>query len=173
MHFPSITVSVFLSSFASVGLAQSFTEVLQSNKELSGFLTFVQRHPAVLDIFQNRAKDVTLFVPNNNALLSFGRLDDFTTTEQQAIVRYHILNGTYESKDLSKKGGTTVPTYLEADEFALLGGGSNVVFASAYGDSGLAANSPATEVFTGLGAKSSILTSDLKFTGGVIHVVDT
>ncbi|KAF8471748.1 FAS1 domain-containing protein [Kalaharituber pfeilii] len=160
-----------LSTIFSLANAISFTEAIQNTPNLKLYQEIIKTNQAIADAAASGAGSKTVLVPSDDALTraKFFQLDGAT---QQAHLRYHILNGSYPASKLSQEGGLTAHTLLESNQYAMLGGGANVVFASKFGDSGVGVASQEVRIYTGLGNSATVKEQDVEFDGGLIHVVD-
>lgn len=167
--FSVATVLILSSGFSN---AVTIRDALKDNPNFSTFLQLLDKHKD-FEALANTDSQKTLFVPTNEALEP-STMSALPLTDQQALLQYHTLNGTYQAKSFSAEGGTTVQTFLQGNSFANLGPGQpNVVFASKFGDSGQGNETQSAQVFSGLGTKSAIEFMNITFDGGIVHAVDT
>lgn len=170
-HF-AFTIATILILFSGSSNAVGIREAIQGNPNLSNFLTLLDQHKDFETLVNTRVAK-TFFVPTNSALMPTA-LSNLTFTDQQALLQYHILNGTHQANSFAATGGATMQTFLQGNHFANLGAGQpNVVFASKFGDSGQGKETQFAQVFSGLGTKSAIEPLNITFDGGLIHAVDT
>lgn len=166
----AVTTTILLSLFTGSSYAASITRALQTYPDLSKFLEVLTRDKAFQDLL-NTQTPKTLFAPSNAAMAA-ANMAQLPLTDQQALMRYHVLNGSYPTAKLEIPGGTTLPTYLEGDQFALLGGQTNKVFASSHGNGGQENKTPSPQIFTGLGEASPVQPKNITYDGGIIHIID-
>ncbi|KAM3066312.1 hypothetical protein ACMFMG_003177 [Clarireedia jacksonii] len=151
-----------LGALASLSSAQSLQSVLSTNNStLSTLTSLLTARPGLLATLGN-SSNITVLAPTNDAfskLNTTGLSDDDIT----AVLTYHVLNGTYPSS-VFKNTSQFLPSLLTNSTFTSLTGGQVV-------DARLA-DSKAT-IFTGLAQESEVTTPDVKFDGGVVHLIDT
>ncbi|KAI4159907.1 MAG: hypothetical protein L6R39_000283 [Caloplaca ligustica] len=167
------TTLVALLSVVSFACAQQgtkdLTQLLESNKNLSEFTTLLTSYG---DIYANLSfqSEVTILAPNNDAFnkIPYSSLGPAFEANQSQIVRavlqYHILPGLHPSGSYN---GTFSfdKTWLQNTSYTNVTGGQAVGGVQQAGD---------VNVFTsGMGTRSTLVTADLKFTGGIVHVIDT
>ncbi|KAL8766167.1 MAG: hypothetical protein Q9209_006972 [Squamulea sp. 1 TL-2023] len=147
---------------------KDLTQVLQSNKNLSEFTTLLTSYG---DIYANLSfqSDVTILAPNNDAFnkIPYSSLGPAFEANQSQIVRsilqYHILPGLHPA---SRYNGSFSfdKTWLQNTSYTNVTGGQVVGGVQQAGN---------VNVYTsGLGTRSTLITPDLRFTGGIIHVID-
>ncbi|KAF8450176.1 FAS1 domain-containing protein [Terfezia claveryi] len=167
--FTIATVSILFSGFSN---ATNIRDALQNYPNLSSFLELLNQHKDFENLI-NTVNQKTILVPTNSALV-LSVLNSLSFTDQQALLQYHILNGTQQTSSFAAPGGATMQTFLQGNQFANLGGGQpNVVFTSKFGDSGGGNETQSAQVFSGLGTKSAIEPLNITFNGGIVHAVDT
>lgn len=115
----------------------------------------------------DQLSNVTILAPNNDALSSL--LNDSTAASAlsdsgavNALLSYHILNGTHYAADFTNMS-MFIPTYLTNETYANITGGQRV-------EAVLADNN--VTFFSGLRNNATVVTPNLNFTGGVIHIID-
>jgi transforming growth factor-beta-induced protein len=94
----SVLLLVLVSSISNI-FAQSITSVLASNAELSSLNGQVNRLPH-FSAYLDGLTDITFLAPSNDALASFfssatGKAASQDSTMMEAILTYHIQNGTW------------------------------------------------------------------------------
>ncbi|KEF62981.1 uncharacterized protein A1O9_00956 [Exophiala aquamarina CBS 119918] len=150
--------------------AQDLTlfEALKAHAELSNLtylLTRSQDFVSWLDSLEN----ITLLAPDNNAIENLTGSTDITSVEvdedgTQALLKYHILNGTYSSFGTSEY--RSIPSLLQPSDYSNVTGGQIVV----------AQGSSITNIsrfISGLLHRSSTIGDPIEFKSGMIHVIDT
>ncbi|KAF8428966.1 FAS1 domain-containing protein [Tirmania nivea] len=166
------TISIVLILFSGFSNAANIRDALQGYPNLSSFLELLNQHKDLEDLVNTQTQK-TLFIPTNPALIP-AVMNSLSFTDQQALLQYHILNGTHQASNFAAAGGATVQTFLQGDQFANLGAGQpNVVFTSKFGDSGQDKETKFAQVFSGLGTRSAIEPLNITFDGGIIHAIDT
>jgi transforming growth factor-beta-induced protein len=80
-----------------------------------------------------------------------------------ALLQYHVLNGSVPASAFTTSA-QFIPTLLTNTSFSNVTGGQ-VVMGMLSGKT--------VEVFSGLKEKSTVTTSDVMFSGGVVHIIDT
>ncbi|PQE15528.1 hypothetical protein CJF32_00006884 [Rutstroemia sp. NJR-2017a WRK4] len=151
-----------LGALASLCSAQNLTSVLaENNSTLSTLTSLVAARPALLATL-GKATNITILAPTNDA---FSKLNTTGLSDEDitAVLTYHVLSGTYPSTAFTN-ASQFLPSLLVSSPYTSLSGGQVV-------DAKLA-NSKAT-LITGLAQDSTVTTADVKFDGGVIHVIDT
>lgn len=110
----------------------------------------------------------TCFQPDNNALggllnSSVGQQLATNPSEIQALFEYHVLNGSYPASAITNKP-QFIPTALTNMSYTNVTGGQ-CVEAMMSGSK--------VEFISGLLQNSTVVQADVKFTGGVIHVINS
>lgn len=153
-------------ALAAVASAQSLTDALKGNADLSQLTALVAADPALLAAL-GAATNITILAPNNNALSaltnsSAGQAFAARPGAIGALLTYHVLNGTYYSAGLPEKA--FVPSLLTNSSWTNVTGGQVVeVLKSGSGVS----------LSTGLLHTSNVVKADQNYTGGTIHVINT
>jgi uncharacterized surface protein with fasciclin (FAS1) repeats len=156
-------------AFAATATAQSggLVETLSNVTELSNLTTYLGLFPDLVSQL-SQLQNVTLLAPNNDAFATFlnssagAALAENNTALIQAVLTYHVLNGTYEDF-----GNETqfIPTALQPPTFTNVTGGQ--VVQAVPGEDG------AVTFYSGLISASNVTGDPVNFTGGVVHVVDS
>lgn len=174
MAFCKTSLCVLLLSVP-LALAATLSEVLSQTPELSSLYTnFANYYPETLAEL-NTITGATFFAPSNEAVDAFiATLDESTHTPEfvNALGRYHFLTSILKAADLSVAGGVIAETALADGTYANLGGGPNVIYASAYGSTGQDISQGPLKVYSGAGEAATVTKPDLEYDGGVVHVVD-
>jgi len=172
-----VKISIAVSSvlFAALAASQSLTDALKATPELAGLNTALALFPELAATVAG-LKGVTILAPNNQAFQKLqnmaGEVAKLPPGLVQSILTYHVLNGTFESPALTGEGGAIAPTLLTATEYANLNGDLNVVFASQYGSFGIGEEGP-LQVYSGVGNAANVVKADVKYDGGIVHIIDT
>ena len=170
ISFKAFTIATVLILFSGFSNAANIRDSIQNYPNLSSFLELLNQHKDFEDLV-NKLNPKTLLIPTNSALMPMNSL---SFTDQQALLQYHILNGTQQASSFAATGGATMQTFLQGNQFANLGAGQpNVVFSSKFGDSGQGSETQFPQVFSGLGTKSAVEPLNVTFDGGIVHAVDT
>ncbi|KAL8808706.1 MAG: hypothetical protein Q9200_004098 [Gallowayella weberi] len=147
--------------------SKSLNELLGSTDSLSTLATAVQGVPGLAQMLGS-ASNVTILAPSNEAFEKFMRtpgaaaLASNDTSAIQALLSYHILNGTFPSSVVTEMP-TFLPTMLNNSAYSNVTGGQ-VVEVLKQGDKVL--------FYSGLLSNASVTTADQNFTGGVVHIID-
>ncbi|KAL8855085.1 MAG: hypothetical protein Q9221_000282 [Calogaya cf. arnoldii] len=172
MHPVSFLSLLACLSFPVLALAQNetrdLTQLLQSNKNLSQFTTLLTSYG---DIYANLSfqSDVTILAPTDEAFnkIPYSSLGPAFEANQSQIIRsilqYHILPGLHPAGGYN--GSFTFDkTWLQNNSYTNVTGGQVVGGVQQAGN---------VNVFTsGLGTRSTLVTPDLVFRGGIVHVID-
>ncbi|KAH6655222.1 FAS1 domain-containing protein [Truncatella angustata] len=115
----------------------------------------------------SQLSNVTILAPNNDALSALlnnsdaaARLAD--NSALAALLNYHILNGTHYA-DAFGNTSAFLPTYLTNQSYTSVTGGQRVEARTSDGN---------VTFFSALKQNATVVTANLNFTGGVIHIVD-
>ncbi|OMP81817.1 hypothetical protein BK809_0006126 [Diplodia seriata] len=161
---------ITLAALASTALAQTTQDLnatLSGIPELSNLTTYLGLVPEVLSSLSG-ANNITILAPSNDAFNQLMNTSLGTALTQdpgliQAVLTYHVLNGTYNSSQITEDS-QFVPTLLTDPAYANVTGGQrveveeeddNVVF------------------YSGLLQNATVTRADVNFTGGIIHIVDS
>ncbi|KAL8817453.1 MAG: hypothetical protein Q9223_003720 [Gallowayella weberi] len=147
--------------------SKSLNDLLGSTDSLSTLATAVQGVPGLAQMLGS-ASNVTILAPSNEAFEKFMRtpgaaaLASNDTSAIQALLTYHILNGTFPSSVVTEMPAF-LPTMLKNSAYSNVTGGQ-VVEVLKQGDKVL--------FYSGLLSNASVTTADQNFTGGVVHIID-
>ncbi|KAL1618358.1 hypothetical protein SLS54_007335 [Diplodia seriata] len=161
---------ITLAALASTALAQTTQDLnatLSGIPELSNLTTYLGLVPEVLNSLSG-ANNITILAPSNDAFNQLMNTSLGTALTQdpgliQAVLTYHVLNGTYNSSQITEDT-QFIPTLLTDPAYANVTGGQrveveeeddNVVF------------------YSGLLQNATVTRADVNFTGGIIHIVDS
>jgi len=95
--------------------------------------------------------------------------------QMEAILSYHVMNGSFSASNLTSPGGVAAATFLQDSQYTNLGGNGgvgNMVYASQYGNSGESTAAGKLEVFGGVGNSTPIVRTDIRYGNGYVHIVD-
>ncbi|KAL8947324.1 MAG: hypothetical protein Q9222_006380 [Ikaeria aurantiellina] len=146
----------------------SLTDLLGATDSLSTLTSTVMGVPGLAESLSS-ASNITILAPSNDAFEKFlatpaaAAVAANDTAAIQALLSYHVLNGTYPASAVMETPAF-IPTMLNNSAFANVTGGQ-VVEAVMQEDNVL--------FYSGLLSNSSVTTADQNFTGGVVHVIDT
>ncbi|KAF2235953.1 beta-Ig-H3/fasciclin [Viridothelium virens] len=156
---------ISLLSASCVG-AQSLTSVLQGNSDLSTLTSTLQKFPSLLQSLGS-ASNITILAPTNEAFNALFATPAGMAAQNddgllQAVLQYHVINGTYPASSIPSSGAF-VPTLLTNSSYTNVTGGQRV--------EGISQNGNVT-FFSGGKATSNVTQADVKFDGGIIHVIN-
>ena len=127
MQFKLLSVA----ALAATASAQTMnlTATLMNNSMLSNLTSYVSLFPSVLSSLES-ATNITILAPSNAAFSmllnsSAGMALANNTAAIQAILTYHVLNGTYYASNITSNA-TFVPTMLTNPTYANVTGGQRV-----------------------------------------------
>jgi len=155
-------------ALGAVASAQNLTDVLASqNASLSTLNSLLATNPTLVSALGNMS-NITILAPNNDALSAFlnstaGMAAATDPGAVTALLTYHVLNGTYNSSSFTNSS-QFLPTMLTNATYANVTGGQRVE---------ARLNGSSVDIFSGLLQQSTVVTADLNFTGGVVHIIDT
>ncbi|CAG8979135.1 hypothetical protein HYALB_00000268 [Hymenoscyphus albidus] len=162
---------VSLAAFASLAWAQSITDVLTQNKDnLSALIGLLATQPELLKSIAE-TKDITILAPNNKAIETLlstdaGKAAAANPALVKAILQYHVLSGVFPSTAFSSKPAFAASLLTDAT-YANVTGGQRVKAVAPEGRP-----KGTVIISSGLLADSNVVVADVKFDGGVIHVID-
>jgi uncharacterized surface protein with fasciclin (FAS1) repeats len=150
MQFKYLSIAAFMGVAAAQ--QQNLTAALSSSPQLSNLTTFVSQFPQLLQSL-SQASNITILAPSNDAFSEFLSSDAGGMLASdpgllQAVLQYHVLNGSYPSSAITNTTAF-VPTLLTNASYANVTGGQRVAAALVDGNvtffSGLLANSTVTQ----------------------------
>jgi len=148
--------------------AQSLTEALAAANDTLSLLTgLVTGVPGLADSL-SEASNITILAPSNAALQAFlnstaGMAAGGNPETVAALLMYHVLNGTYPSTAVTN-ATQFLPSLLSNETYTNVTGGQVV---------GAKSNGSEVSFYSGLLQSSKVVTANVNFTGGVIHIIDT
>ncbi|XXG99589.1 hypothetical protein Hte_005929 [Hypoxylon texense] len=156
-------------ALASVASAQtpSLTDALGSlNSSLSSLNAILGSNSQITDALSN-LQNVTILAPSNDALDALSSNSDTVgllsnSDYLQALLNYHVLNGTYYNSSFGNDS-VFIPTALTNETYTNVTGGQVI-------EAGLYDNN--VTFFSALKQNASIITPNVNFTGGTIHVIN-
>ena len=116
-----------LTVLAATVSAQNLTSVLSSNPDLSNVTSYLSLFPT-LQTALDKGSNITVLAPSNEAFIAYansraGSIND--TAAVEALLTYHVLNGTYKS-DQFISTAEFFPTLLTDPKYANVTGGQRV-----------------------------------------------
>ncbi|CUS08276.1 unnamed protein product [Tuber aestivum] len=157
-------------------------DAVATDGKLSTLRSILTSNPALAQLLDDKSYGQRTFLaPSDAAFAKYAaetnttiRGGNFSRTQLEAILSYHVMNGSFPASNLTSRGGVAAATFLQDSQYTNLGGGGggNVVYASRYGSSGEASAAGKLEVFGGVGNSAPIVTTDIKYGNGYVHVVD-
>ncbi|KAK0663655.1 Fasciclin-like arabinogalactan protein [Lasiodiplodia hormozganensis] len=160
---------ITLAALASMAFAQTqdLNATLSGIPELSNLTSYYISLPDSLSAL-SAARNITILAPSNNAFeqLLSSPLGAALTNDPdlvQAMLTYHVLNGSYSSSQITEDS-QFIPTLLTDPRYTNVTGGQRVEVEKEDGN----------DVFySGLRQNLTLGRSDINFTGGYIHIIDT
>ncbi|KAI0146409.1 FAS1 domain-containing protein [Xylariaceae sp. FL1272] len=144
----------------------SLTDALGSQDSLSSLASLLAN--SSLSQSLDSLSNVTILAPNNDALSAVLNSADTSVSLSapgyiDALLSYHILNGTYYTSNITNSS-TFLPTHLANTTYTNITGGQ-VVEAARVNDN--------VTFFSALKLNSTVVTPDLNFTGGTVHIINS
>ncbi|CAA9966302.1 hypothetical protein CFE70_010172 [Pyrenophora teres f. teres 0-1] len=140
------------------------TALAGATGELSALAKLV---PANILTTLRSLNNITLLAPSNAA---FAKVDNATLSALTAnpgllaaLLTYHVLNGTVFSTAITDDS-VFAPTLLTNTSYANVTGGQRVEVEK---------EDNKVVIYSGTGANSTVTTADVRFSGGVIHIIDS
>jgi Fasciclin domain len=179
VRFTSSTFVSLLALTTSAFAHSTLPEILATRSELTAFVGLVSQFPDLLQSVSSSGG--TILAPSNSALTAFiaklgpEGLKGVSNDTIRALLTYHVLSETLNGEALSARGGGIAETLLNGPEsLANLGGKANVVFASAYGSTGLEGSEAGPlRIYSGVGEPATVGAANIGFDGGVVHVLNS
>ncbi|KAL7276496.1 hypothetical protein RUND412_000517 [Rhizina undulata] len=146
----------------------TLSEILSTNEDISQLALLLTQNPEVEQAL-SLAGSFTILAPTNDALEKWKTLAESTNSLDSsmtaALLSYHVLNGSYNSTELFDGGSQYIPTYLADDEtFANLEGDPQIIKTTTEDDKNI--------IISGLYNNASVVTADIVFDHGFIHIID-
>lgn len=120
-----------LAALAATASAQTMnlTATLMNNSMLSNLSSYVNAFPSISSTL-GMAKNITILAPSNDAFAmllnsSAGMMLANNTAMIQALLTYHVLNGTYDASMITNNA-TFIPTMLTDTMYSNVTGGQRV-----------------------------------------------
>ncbi|KAI4140281.1 MAG: hypothetical protein LQ341_003901 [Variospora aurantia] len=149
------------------GGSMSLTQLLGSTESLSTLTSAIMGVPGLADMLGSM-ENISILAPSNEAFEMFmetpaaAALASNDVDAIQALLSYHIINGTYEASAVTDMP-VFLPTMLNDSMYANVTGGQ-VVEAVMQGEN--------VVIYSGLLFNATVTTADQMFTGGVVHIID-
>ncbi|KAF7513646.1 hypothetical protein GJ744_007697 [Endocarpon pusillum] len=150
-----------LATAASAQETMNLTAALASSPELSrltGALGLVPGVGATL----GEASNITLLAPSNAAFEELNATTLNDTALIQAVLQYHVLNGTYYAENVTETP-SFIPTMLMNSSYTNVTGGQVVEAVRRDGK---------VVFFSGLLMNSTVTQANVTFDNGIIHIID-
>lgn len=160
-----LLITAALAACASAQEALNLTGALGATPDLSNLTSYVSLFPELLSALGS-AQNITILAPSNEAFAKFLESDAGSLINDtgviQAVLQYHVLNGTYPASAITETPAF-VPTLLTNESSTNVTGGQ-VVEAVKQEDK--------VVFYSGLLSNATVTTADTNFTGGVIHIIE-
>lgn len=158
-----LSLSTLLGCSAAEDKPADLDAVLSSKPELSIFWNLIKNNTDYL--FQlPTLGGVTLIAPNNG---SFARIQDFDSknkTQVNALLEYHTLVGSHPLSSIAEGSRLYATTKLTSRAVANVTSGQHATLDKQRGGE--------VVVTSGGGSRATLVETDLRFAGGVVHVAD-
>ncbi|RPB03398.1 Fasciclin-domain-containing protein [Choiromyces venosus 120613-1] len=172
-----------LASAVSIHAQDKIADVLATEGKLSTLSSILYNNPALSQLLDDKSYGQRTFLaPSDIAFAKYVSGANITSaeshpsqTQMEAMLAYHIMNGSFPASSLASPGGVAASTFLQDTQYTNLGPegrSGNVVYASKYGSSGEAGAAGKLEVFGGVGGSAPIVRTDIQYGNGYVHVVD-
>ena len=164
---------------SAVGIqAQGIADVLATDGNLSMLRSILAGNPALTQLLDDPTSGQRTFLaPSDAAFAKFSAniTNGGPQVQMEAILSYHVMNGSFSASNLTSPGGVAAATFLQDSQYTNLGGNGgvgNMVYASQYGNSGESTAAGKLEVFGGVGNSTPIVRTDIRYGNGYVHIVD-
>ena len=165
MQVKSLTIAALMGMAFGQEMGMDLTTSLGNLPQLSNLTSYLTMFPDLVGQL-SQLTNITLLAPNNEAFAQLlnssagAAITNGDTAQIQALLSYHVLNGTYQNYTMAG----VAPTALQPPQFTNVTGGQ-VVLVKGEEDS--------MAIYSGL-LQTSMFTGDpVNFTGGVVQVIDT
>lgn len=169
MMKPSIALALAWASIAAAQEPLGLVQALASqNESLSTLNSLLLSQPAIASALAG-ASNITILAPKNNALSKLLNNSQAANSLAQdpgllaALLSYHVLNGTYYASNFTR-ASKFIPTLLSNETYANITGGQRV--------QALLDNDKVL-LYSALKENSTVVSANVNFTGGTIHIIDT
>lgn len=154
-------------ALASMASAQSasLTDAIGSQGALSSLAALLGSNSEIINMLSN-LQNITILAPSNDALDSVNSDNIGMLTNSaylQALLSYHVLNGTYYNTTFGNES-MFIPTALMNETYTNVTGGQ-VVEARLWDNN--------VTFFSALKENATIVTPNVNFTGGTIHIINS
>lgn len=142
---------------------------LQSQGNLTSLISLINGTSGLASAL-SQMTNVTILAPSNNAISKLLNSSMSAAMNQtgmiQSLLSYHILNGTYYASNFTANNmmAMFIPTHLTNPELSLVSGSQRVEIMSNNGN---------VTAYSGLKQASNFMTTNVNFTGGTIHIIDS
>ncbi|KAK0713170.1 FAS1 domain-containing protein [Lasiosphaeria miniovina] len=155
-------VSTFIFT-ASPVRAADLASVLAGQKNLTVFSGLLTEYP---DLFANLSS-VTVLAPNDAAFDKLGNWGAVSSNPDsvKSIINYHIINKLVTSSSIFKGASTFASTKLTDPAYTNVTGGQTLILTKDPSES--------IAVTSGFATRGTLIVEDLKFDGGLVHVIDS
>lgn len=155
---------IFTLALLGAASAQKLTSLLGARSQTGDITDILSNYPAITQALAS-AKGITIFLPKDGARglrqLNTGVGRARTTPAIEAALTYHVAKGVFPAAGIPV-GTTFVETLLAPGNYSQVTGGQRLkVTKTAKG-----------VTVQGAGAAARVVTPDIKFDGGVIHLID-
>jgi len=165
-----------LASAVGIQAQGTISDALATDGKLSTLRSILNNNPALTQLLDDKSYGQRTFLaPSNIALAKYtANITNPSQTLMETLLSYHIMNGSFPASNLTSPGGVAAATFLQDSQYTNLGSNNsrNVVYASQYGSSGESNTPGKLEVFGGVGNSAPIVTTDIKYGNGYVHIVD-
>ncbi|KAF2761144.1 Fasciclin-domain-containing protein [Pseudovirgaria hyperparasitica] len=162
MQFYRLSVAAFVCAVAAQNAPQDLASVISGNEGLSTLGTIISGIPGLSDAL-NQLSNVTILAPNNDAFSDLGDSAPSDPAVIQALLSYHVINGTVASENITDTPAF-VHTTLTDSEYTNVTGGQVVEVRTVDGTA---------TIFSGDGSNSTVVQADIPFSGGIIHLISS
>lgn len=169
-----------LASAVGIQAQGTISDAIATDGKLSTLRSILNNNPALTQLLDDKSYGQRTFLaPSNTALARYTANNtsggnNASQTLMETLLSYHIMNGSFPASNLTSPGGVAAATFLQDSQYTNLGSNSsrNVVYASQYGSSGESNTPGKLEVFGGVGNSAPIVTTDIQYGNGYVHIVD-
>ncbi|KAK3376580.1 FAS1 domain-containing protein [Lasiosphaeria ovina] len=156
-------VSTFIFT-ASPVRAADLASVLAGQKNLTVFSGLLTQYP---DLFADLSS-VTVLAPNDAAFDKLGNWGAVSSNPDsvKSIINYHIINKLITPSSIFKGASIFAPTKLTDPAYTNVTGGQTLILTKDPPSGSIA-------VTSGFATRGTIIVEDLKFDGGLVHVIDS
>ncbi|KAI1157963.1 FAS1 domain-containing protein [Nemania serpens] len=166
MHFKQLLIPTLVPAVVAQNVPNLTDALAGENSTLSSLNAYLQQNPQLLQSIGN-AQNVTILAPNNDAVNAAINNTDYSSPyispgDIQALLSYHVLNGTYYASDISNTS-QFISTLLTNTSFTNVTGGQRVECVS---------DNKNLTFISALRQNVTAVRTNINFTGGTIHIVN-